>query len=42
MECDHGFTGVTNGKILSKAYMWAFGGDTSFPSPNGGLVLEGE
>jgi hypothetical protein len=39
-DCDHGFTGATNGRILSKAYLWAFAGDTSFPSPEGGLELE--
>ena len=40
-DCDHGFRGMTNGRILSKAYTWAFAGDTSFPSPEGGLELEG-
>jgi hypothetical protein len=40
-DCDHGFKGETNGRILSKAYLWAFAGDESFPSPEGGLVLEG-
>ena len=41
-DCDHGFTGPTNARILSKAYTWAFAGDTSFPSPEGGLELEGQ
>jgi len=38
-DCDHGFRGATNGRILSKAYLWAFAGDESFPSPEGGLEL---
>jgi hypothetical protein len=28
-----------NGKILSKAYLWAFAGDDGFPSPEGGVPL---
>jgi pimeloyl-ACP methyl ester carboxylesterase len=38
-QCDHGFTGETNGRVLSKAYLWAFAGDESFPSPAGGVPL---
>lgn len=41
-DCDHGFRGPLNGKILSKAYLWAFAGDDSFPSPDGGIPLHGE
>lgn len=38
-DCDHQFRGTKNGQILSKAYTWAFIGDTTFPSPEGGLIL---
>jgi dienelactone hydrolase len=38
-DCDHQFRGETCGKIFSKAPRWAFAGDTSFPSPEGGIVL---
>jgi dienelactone hydrolase len=38
-DCDHGFSGETNGKVLSKAYLWALAGDESFPSPEGGVRL---
>lgn len=38
-NCDHYFTGKRNGMILSKAPLWAFAKDTSFPSPEGGIVL---
>jgi len=38
-NCDHGFSGETNGKVLGKAYLWAFAGDGSFPSPEGGVHL---
>ena len=38
-NCDHQFQGRTNGKILSKAPFWAFAGDESFPSPEGGVLL---
>ena len=41
-DCDHGFRGDTNGRILSKAYLWAFAGDTTFPSPEGGIPLNEE
>jgi predicted esterase len=37
--CDHQFRGTTNGKIMSKAPLWAFADDTSYPSPEGGIVL---
>ena len=38
-NCDHQFRGTTNGKIMSKAPLWAFAGDSTFPSPDGGIVL---
>ena len=38
-NCDHQFRGETNGRIMSKAPLWAFTGDTSFPSPEGGKKL---
>lgn len=38
-DCNHGFSGAINSKILSKAFVWAFAGDSSFPSPDGGLIL---
>ncbi len=38
-DCAHSFSGETNGKVLSKAYLWAFAGDDSFPSPDGGVPL---
>ena len=38
-HCGHSFAGETNGRILSKAYLWAFAGDDSFPSPDGGVPL---
>ena len=38
-ECDHAFSGEANGKVLAKAYLWAFAGDESFPSPEGGVAL---
>lgn len=38
-RCGHSFVGETNGRILSKAYLWAFAGDDSFPSPEGGASL---
>lgn len=38
-ECDHQFRGTRNGMIMSKAPLWAFAGDTTFPSPEGGLKL---
>ena len=37
--CGHSFSGETNGRVLSKAYLWAFAGDDSFPSPDGGVPL---
>lgn len=37
--CDHQFKGTRNGKIFSKAPFWAFAGDETFPSPEGGIVL---
>lgn len=38
-SCDHRFSGATNSKVLSNAFYWAFNGDESFPSPEGGLQL---
>ena len=38
-ECDHRFSGATNSKILTKAFYWAFNGDESFPSAEGGIQL---
>ncbi len=38
-NCDHSFSGETNGKFLSQAYLWAFAGDETFPSPEGGARL---
>jgi hypothetical protein len=38
-NCDHHFTGETNGRMLGKAYLWAFAGDDTFPSPDGGIPL---
>jgi len=38
-DCDHRFSGATNSRVLSKAFFWAFAGDESFPSPEGGLQL---
>ena len=38
-HCGHSFSGQTNGRILSKAYLWAFAGNDSFPSPDGGAPL---
>lgn len=38
-NCDHQFRGTPNGQIMAKAPLWAFAGDRTFPSPEGGLVL---
>ena len=38
-DCNHGFRGDTNDRILSKAFSWAFAGDDTFPSPDGGILL---
>ena len=38
-NCNHQFFGEANGKIMSKAPLWAFAGDTTFPSPEGGKKL---
>ena len=38
-DCDHQFRGERNGRIMSKAPLWAFAGDTTFPSPEGGIKL---
>jgi len=37
--CDHQFKGENNGRILSKAPLWAFARDTTFPSPENGKIL---
>ena len=34
-NCDHRFSGETNGKLVTKAFYWAFCGDDSFPDPAG-------
>ena len=38
-NCDHQFKGKRNGKILSNAYLWAFGDKSNFPGPWGGIAL---
>jgi len=38
-DCDHQFKGEINGKIMSKAPLWAFAGDETFPSAEGGIKL---
>lgn len=38
-NCDHEFRGTTNGMILSKTSLWAFAGDKTFPSPEGGIEI---
>ncbi len=38
-NCDHQFRGKKNGMILSKAPLWAFCGDETYPSSDGGIVL---
>lgn len=38
-DCDHQFRGTRNGMIMSKAPIWAFVGDSTFPSPEGGIEL---
>ncbi len=38
-NCDHQFRGEVNGRILSKAPLWAFADDNTFPSPDGGIKL---
>lgn len=38
-NCDHQFQGQINGKIMSKAPFWAFAGDETFPSAEGGMEL---
>jgi len=38
-DCDHQFRGEINGRIMSKSPLWAFAGDTTFPSPKGGKKL---
>ncbi|MBS3054953.1 MAG: hypothetical protein J4452_00475 [Candidatus Aenigmarchaeota archaeon] len=38
-SCDHQFRGERNGRIMSKAPLWAFANDRTFPSPNGGIKL---
>jgi hypothetical protein len=40
-DCGHGFSTDEQGVVLSKAYLWAFAGDDSFPSPEGGVALYG-
>lgn len=38
-DCDYQFTREINGRILSKAYLWVFKGDETYPSPEGGIKL---
>jgi len=38
-RCGHSFAGEPNDRIFSQAYLWAFAGDDSFPSPDGGVPL---
>lgn len=38
-NCNHQFFGEENGKIMSKSPLWAFAGDTTFPSSEGGRTL---
>ena len=38
-NCTHDFEGETNSRILSKTPLWAFAGDESFPSPEGGIIM---
>ena len=38
-NCNHQFTGETNGKIMSLAPLWAFGNNKTFPSPEDGKIL---
>jgi len=38
-DCDHQFRGAKNGIIMSKSPLWAFLGDQSFPSVEGGIRL---
>lgn len=40
-NCDHHFSGETNGRILSQTPFWAFQDEKpkDFPNPTGGIVL---
>jgi len=38
-NCDHQFRHEVNDRVYSKAPFWAIAGDTSFPSPEGGIRL---
>ncbi len=38
-NCTHGFEGEINSKILSKAPLWAFADDKTFPNPEGGITM---
>ena len=38
-NCNHQFFGEANSRIMSKAPLWAFAGDKTFPSPEGGKKL---
>lgn len=38
-NCDHYFRHEVNDRIYSKAPLWAFAGDKTFPSPEGGIRL---
>jgi len=38
-DCDHGFRGGLNSQVFRKAFLWAFGNDDSYPSPEGAEPL---
>lgn len=38
-QCDHQFSGIRNGRIMSQAPLWAFAGLAPFPHPDAGIVL---
>lgn len=38
-DCTHDFEGEINSQILSKAPLWAFAGDETYPIPQGGIIM---
>lgn len=40
VNCDHGFSGPYWSKVQSKATLWAFKGDKTYPDPKGGIELD--
>jgi len=40
-DCDHFFTSKQNGMVMSKAPLWAFANEKTFPSHKGGINLYG-